>query len=118
MTNELDGDLMVVKCFQLMSYFIKMVQNANKQSSKKAGKTHQVINFADTTKNFNFWQFYSPLNSIMLDFHKGLTKKDHPICKDLDKCHQLSCPFYYTPTVPSPRPPSRPCLPLQSGTGE
>ena len=85
---------------------------------KKAGKTHQVINFADTTKNFNFWQFYSPLNSIMLDFHKGLTKKDHPICKDLDKCHQLSCPFYYTPPVPSPRPPSRPCLPLQSGTGE
>ena len=36
MTNELDGDLMVVKCFQLMSYFIKMVQNANKQSSKKS----------------------------------------------------------------------------------
>ena len=54
MTNELDGDLMVVKCFKLMSYFVKMVQNANKQSSKKASKTHQVINFADTTKNFNF----------------------------------------------------------------
>ena len=77
--------MMIVKCFQLMSYFAtsggarflrkwhKMLIN---NPQKKASKVHQVINFAGTTKKFHFWtNFTPPLNSVMLDFHKGMTKK-------------------------------------------